>query len=187
MSQNIYNLPSNLHSKCSSGCLFSLFMWWQWHFMLFNWLTDHRILDRNLELKGENLALTVENEKLRNGLGVGDSAAQARIQVLEKKLLDKQEELTDMHKRKGDNQQMIIDLNVKVTELQKQLDEKNNRWVISIEANFDLLLNCKFISVLERLEFFLDSEFFVCERSNWCACAAPSSFCQAFLCWFICS
>lgn len=93
-----------------------------------NWLTDHRILERNLELKSENLGLTVENEKLRNGLGIGDSAAQARIQVLEKKLLDKQEELTDMHKRKGDNQQMIIDLNVKVTELQKQLELKNNRW-----------------------------------------------------------
>lgn len=42
--------------------------------------------------------------------------------------MGKQEELTDMHKRKGDNQQMIIDLNVKVTELQKQLEAKNNRW-----------------------------------------------------------
>lgn len=60
-------------------------------------------------------------------MGIGDTAAQARIQVLEKKLLDKQEELTDMHRRKGDNQQMIIDLNVKVTELQKQLEAKNNR------------------------------------------------------------
>jgi autophagy-related protein 16-1 len=73
------------------------------------------------------LTLSIENEKLRNGLGVGDSAAQARIQVLEKKLLDKQEELTEMHKRKSDNQQMIIDLNVKVTDLQKQLETKNNR------------------------------------------------------------
>lgn len=32
-----------------------------------------------------------------------------------------------MHKRKGDNQQMIIDLNVKVTDLQKQLETRNNR------------------------------------------------------------
>lgn len=58
---------------------------------------------------------------------MGDSAAQARIQALEKRLLEKQEELTDMHKRKSDNQQMIIDLNVRVTELQKQLKLKNNR------------------------------------------------------------
>jgi autophagy-related protein 16 len=58
---------------------------------------------------------------------MGDIAAQGRIQALEKRLLEKQEELTDMHKRKSDNQQMIIDLNVKVTELQKQLDVKNIR------------------------------------------------------------
>lgn len=95
----------------------------------FNWLTDHRVLERNHELKSENLSLSVENEKLRLGQGVGDSTAQARIQALEKRLLDKQEELTDMHKRKSDNQQIIIDFNVKVTELQKQLDIKNNRWV----------------------------------------------------------
>lgn len=56
-----------------------------------------------------------------------DMAALARIQGLEKRLLDKQEELTEMHKRKSDNQQMIIDLNIKVTELQKQLEVKNNR------------------------------------------------------------
>lgn len=69
----------------------------------------------------------MENEKLRSGLGFGDVATTGRIQQLEKKLLDKQEELTDMHKRKSDNQQMIIDLNVKVSELQKQLDGKSNR------------------------------------------------------------
>ena len=80
-------------------------------------LTDHRILERNNQLKAENLTLSVENEKLRSGLGFGDVANTARIQQLEKRLLDKQEELTEMHKRKGDNQQMIIDLNVKEPEL----------------------------------------------------------------------
>ena len=88
---------------------------------------DHRIHERKNELKSENLILTVENEKLRLGQGAGDAAAQVRIQALEKRLLEKQEELTDMHKRKSDNQQMIIDLNVKVTELQKHLEVKNNR------------------------------------------------------------
>lgn len=90
-------------------------------------IAGHRILERNNQLKSENLTLSVENEKLRSGLGFGDIASTARIQALEKKLLDKQEELTDMHKRKSDNQQMIIDLNVKVTEFQKQLELKNNR------------------------------------------------------------
>lgn len=95
--------------------------------MLLNNFPDHRILERSHQLKSENLTLSVENEKLRSGLGFGDIASTARIQALEKKLLDKQEELTEMHKRKGDNQQMIIDLNVKVTELQKQLENKHNR------------------------------------------------------------
>lgn len=54
-------------------------------------------------------------------------AAAARVQALEKRLLEKQEELTEMHKRKGDNQQIIIDLNVVVTNLQKLLEAKNNR------------------------------------------------------------
>lgn len=102
----------------------------------FNWLTDHRILERNHELKSENLSLSVENEKLRLGQGIGDSAAQARIQALEKRLLDKQEELTEMHKRKSDNQQLIIDFNVQVTELQKQLEVKNNRWVTILMTAF---------------------------------------------------
>lgn len=95
--------------------------------MLLNQFTDHRILERNHQLKSENLTLSVENEKLRSGFGFGDIASTARIQALEKKLLDKQEELTEMHKRKGDNQQMIIDFNVKVTELQKLLENKHNR------------------------------------------------------------
>lgn len=83
--------------------------------------------ERCHQLKSENLTLSVDNEKLRNGLGYGDSASIVRIQGLEKRLLDKQEELTEMHKRKSDNQQMIIDLNVKVSELQKQLESKSNR------------------------------------------------------------
>lgn len=89
-------------------------------------VTDQRLFERCHQVKSENLTLSVENEKLRNGLHFGDSAS---IQLLEKRLFEKQEELTEMHKRKSDNQQMIIDLNVKVTELQKQLEAKTNRWV----------------------------------------------------------
>jgi autophagy-related protein 16 len=126
-------------------------------------LTDQRIHEKNYELKNENLALSVENEKLRNGLGVSDNAQVLRIQALEKKLLDKQEELTDMHKRKGDNQQMIIDLNVKVTDLQKKLEDKNNSFVEqtklnqSLKAEVQLLTNK--IYKLEELNTTLRDEF----------------------------
>lgn len=88
---------------------------------------DHRILEKSHQLKAENLALSIENEKLRSGLGASDIGSTARIQALEKRLLEKQEELTEMHKRKSDNQQMIIDLNVKVSEQQKLLEARNNR------------------------------------------------------------
>jgi predicted nucleic acid-binding Zn-ribbon protein len=60
-------------------------------------------------------------------MGDGDAASQNRIQALEKRLLEKQEELTDMHKRKSENLERVSDLNVKITELQKQLEVKNNR------------------------------------------------------------
>lgn len=112
-----------------SRCAIAWYMSTEWNVSLSRDILGQRVLERNHQLKAENLTLSVENEKLRSGLGFGDIASTARIQALEKKLLDKQEELTDMHKRKGDNQQMIIDLNVKVTDLQKQLETRNNRWV----------------------------------------------------------
>lgn len=48
----------------------------------------------------------------------------AQIQALEKKVLAQQEELTDLHKRKGEHSQMVITLNQKLTELQRTLAEK---------------------------------------------------------------
>lgn len=97
---------------------------------LFLFFLDNRLFDSNTQLKAENLRLVVENEKIRLS-GVpsgGDSTIESgRIQLLEKKLLIQQEELTDLHKRKGENSQQIIDLNVKITVLQKQIGEKDAR------------------------------------------------------------
>lgn len=89
-------------------------------------LADNRLLDLVDQLKAENLRLSVQNEKLRSGLGGsgGDSAA---IAALEKKLLTQQEELTELHKRKGENAQLIVDLNLKVEKQNKQLKEKEAR------------------------------------------------------------
>jgi autophagy-related protein 16 len=90
-------------------------------------IAAHRMLERNYELKSENLAITVENEKLRKGVEIGDPSVVHRMQALEKKMIEKQEELMELHKRKGDHQQLIIDLNAKVGDLQKQLEQKNLR------------------------------------------------------------
>ena len=50
-----------------------------------------------------------------------------RVQHFEQKLLAQQEELTELHRRKGENAQQIIDLNVKVQDKDRELISKENR------------------------------------------------------------
>lgn len=75
----------------------------------------------------------MENEQLRcfgtistNG---GNNVNSAKVQALEKRLLSQQEELTDLHKRKGENSQMIVDLNVKLEKLTTLIVEKDAKYV----------------------------------------------------------
>lgn len=99
-------------------------------FSLFS-IVDNRLYDKAQKLKGENLKLSVEIEQLRAGSaltgGVNNSAVAARISQLENKLLAKQEELTELHKHKAENSQLIIDLGGNVEKLNKQLVEKELR------------------------------------------------------------
>lgn len=93
--------------------------------------TDNRLLDTTYELKSLNLKLSVENEQLRTGSVAPSNgtsaAAAAKISQLESKLLTQQEQLTDLHKRKGENAQMIIDLNLKLEKQNKLLGERETR------------------------------------------------------------
>lgn len=74
------------------------------------------------------MQLSIQNEKLRlEGDGGGDSRLQEKIQILEQKLLSQQEELTELHRRKGENSQQIIDLNAKLQEKEKVLVTKDIR------------------------------------------------------------
>jgi autophagy-related protein 16 len=86
------------------------------------------LFDNSNALRGENLHLTVQNEKLRqenfelqNRRGSVDGKPNEKIQALEQKLLHQQEELTELHRRKGENAQQLIDLNHKLQEKEKQL------------------------------------------------------------------
>ncbi|XP_067008650.2 autophagy-related protein 16-1 isoform X2 [Anabrus simplex] len=89
----------------------------------------NRLLERSNTLKSENLQLTIQNEKLRienlelqqHPSGSGDRKPNEKIQALEQKLLLQQEELTELHRRKGDNAQQLLDLNHKLHEKEKQL------------------------------------------------------------------
>lgn len=92
---------------------------------------DNRLYDASNQLKSENLKLSVENEQLRSGgtvsAGSGSNSNLAKIQALEKRLMSQQEELTDLHKRKGENAQMIVDLNIKLEKQNKTMTEKDIR------------------------------------------------------------
>lgn len=89
---------------------------------------NNRLFDSNIQLSAENLRLVVENEKARQESGSrGDSSSDnAKIQTLEKKLLAQQEELTGLHKRKGEHSQQMLDLNKKVQELQKVVSDRDS-------------------------------------------------------------
>lgn len=91
-------------------------------------VSDNRLFDSSNALRGENLQLTIQNEKLRqenlelqNRSGTGDGKPNEKIQALEQKLLHQQEELTELHRRKGENAQQLIDLNNKLQEKEKHL------------------------------------------------------------------
>lgn len=75
--------------------------------------------------------MSSENSKAtpseNRGVGSSSSSNSAEVQALEKKLLAQQEELTDLHKRKGENSQMIVDLNMRLAGLSHQLLEKEQR------------------------------------------------------------
>lgn len=94
--------------------------------------SDNRLYDASNQLKSDNLKLSVENEQLRSGGTVaaasGSNSNLAKIQALEKRLMSQQEELTDLHKRKGENSQMIVDLNIKLEKQNKTMTEKDIRY-----------------------------------------------------------
>ena len=69
--------------------------------------------------------MSVENEQLRSSSSNGVTST--KIQALEKRLLVQQEELTDLHKRKGENSQMIVDLNIKLEKQTHAIVEKDAR------------------------------------------------------------
>uniref|UniRef100_A0A182F6M1 WD_REPEATS_REGION domain-containing protein n=1 Tax=Anopheles albimanus TaxID=7167 RepID=A0A182F6M1_ANOAL len=95
---------------------------------------NNRLFDTAAKLRQENLDLKID-KKIRDSASSGGSGGavygvdvaaitNAQIQALEKKVLAQQEELTDLHKRKGEHSQMVITLNQKLSDLQRLLAEK---------------------------------------------------------------
>lgn len=99
-------------------------------------ISDNRIFDHANALKTENIQLSIQLEKTRqvgfDALKAGDGLSDTRtisneqLLSLEKKLLAQQEELTEIHKKRGENAQMIVDLNNQLAEKEKLLTMKED-------------------------------------------------------------
>ncbi|XP_055677951.1 autophagy-related protein 16 isoform X2 [Lutzomyia longipalpis] len=128
---------------------------------------NNRLFDSNVQLQMENLRLSVDNEQLRSGAGLsGDSrsgVSSAKIQAMEKKLMAQQEELTELHKRKGENAQMIVDLNVKLSEMTKKAQDREEKYTEQVTLNQSLKAEVQMltqnISELKGLNTILRDEY----------------------------
>ncbi|KAL1506114.1 hypothetical protein ABEB36_005538 [Hypothenemus hampei] len=115
-------------------------------------IAEHnKIFETVNALRHENFQLSIQNEKLRTE-GIGErpgSSAETRlyeeIQQLKQKLLVQAEELTELHRRKGENAQQIIDLNNKLQEQEKLITVKDvslaecQSKIISLQAEINML------------------------------------------------
>ncbi|XP_060553622.1 autophagy-related protein 16-like, partial [Ruditapes philippinarum] len=96
-----------------------------------------KLFEQVATLKSKNVQLTVETERLRadnlslqiradSGGASGGGSSNERTQQLEQKLYRLQEELTELHKRRGENAQQIIDLTSAMKEKEKELQLKDS-------------------------------------------------------------
>ncbi|XP_066938381.1 autophagy-related protein 16 [Macrobrachium rosenbergii] len=100
-----------------------------------------RLFEQSESLRAENLQLTLQNEKLRQenaqlhehgdggveGGGMTEGVSSTVVQALEQKVYKLQEELTDLHRRKGENAQQLVELNQCLQERDKTLAVKENK------------------------------------------------------------
>ncbi|KAK3862513.1 hypothetical protein Pcinc_031629 [Petrolisthes cinctipes] len=100
----------------------------------------NRLFEQSEALKSENVQLTLQTEKLRQentrllshgggggGGDVGGGGSNIIVQALEQKLYKLQEELTDLHRRKGENAQQLVELNQCLQERDKLMATKDNK------------------------------------------------------------
>ncbi|XP_052748730.1 autophagy-related protein 16-1 isoform X1 [Galleria mellonella] len=111
-----------------------------------------RLFDNVNTLKNENLQLTLINERIKYSnadsvISSGAVGATEKIQSLEQKILAQQEELTSLHRRRGESAQQIINLNTRVHDLEKQLQNKdvviseNTAVIASLRAEIQMYEN----------------------------------------------
>ena len=128
-------------------------------------------MEQNIKLRTENETLTFLNEKLKEDNSILKSKVSSESNVntnenfleLNRKLFSLQEELTELHKKKGDNAQQVIDLSAAVKLNEQLLSEKQSR-LESLEAELislkaDLKGAGGLISELESTNQLLKDEY----------------------------
>ncbi|XP_012253468.2 autophagy-related protein 16-1 isoform X2 [Athalia rosae] len=95
----------------------------------------NRLLESSNMLRMENYQLSIANEKLRCEVGSGGFGGNS---TLEARLLAHAEELATLHKRRGEHTQQIVDLNIKLQELKKELQTKEASIAEHLEVNAGL-------------------------------------------------
>ena len=130
------------------------------------------IIEQNYKLKSENETLSFLNEKLKEDnsnlktkASPEQSAQHSNENFLElnRKLFSLQEELTELHKKKGDNAQQVIDLSAAVKQNETFLAEKQSK-IESLEAELislraDLKVAGAEISELQSTNQLLKDEY----------------------------
>ncbi|KAK0083678.1 hypothetical protein PV326_006620 [Microctonus aethiopoides] len=106
----------------------------------FSDLIYNRLFEIANTLRTENLQLTISIEKLRCDIasGCGGTGNNTNNTALEARLLAQAEELTMLHRRRGEHAQKIVDLNNKMQELIKDLHSKESSLAESMELNVNL-------------------------------------------------
>lgn len=111
-------------------------------FLFFMSSADNKLYDSSILLRAQNVQL--ESQILR-GNAAGDSLLLEKISTLEQKLLVQQEELTELHRRRGENAQMIIDLSAKLQLSEQTIASKNIRSVfVYLSIIQFLIIDCIF-------------------------------------------
>ncbi|XP_043470021.1 autophagy-related protein 16-1-like isoform X2 [Leptopilina heterotoma] len=111
----------------------------------------NRLFESANTLRGENIQLSIRNEKLCREIAVGGSTGAGTN--VEARLLAQAEELATLHRRRGEHTQQIVDLNNKLQVLQKELQTKETSLAETMEFNNTLRLDIsKYVMKEKELE-----------------------------------
>ncbi|XP_050427904.1 autophagy-related protein 16-1 [Adelges cooleyi] len=96
----------------------------------------NKLYDSSLLLRAQNAQL--ESQIIRGNAG-GDLMLSEKISTLEQRVLMQQEELTELHRRRGENAQKIIDLSTTLQQAEQSINEKN----VSLAENTKVIVSLR--------------------------------------------